>query len=684
MSKTRTILESVHNSFHFPLGEVRQHSGQPSKEVLALPWYKYVPKDHLDQLKWRRMVRVRGAEDKPFRHAILQACEEDILFFCNSMLYVFEPRRERRKNILLNTWEDQDNGIAWADECFGKRACGIEKSRDLSWSWNCLVIFFKHWLFDAGARMGVASLDEAKVDSPDDSDSMMWKLDFLYENLPEWMRVDDHGCSILVRTANDHRFFNRIKKSDIRGYASTQNLGRGGRKIAWLMDEFAEWSVNMQQKALDATQHTTKCRYFPSTFSGDSDKFYTMMRREQSTMLKIVADWKDNPEKKRGLYTSVGGHTKILDTKYVFPNDYPFVNDGKIRSPYYDSECKKEGATPQSIARELDRDPQGATSKIFAASVLQKARETCRDPYFIGNLDFTPGEFLPIWVQDSLGRFAIWKDLEADKPLPSGGTGKLGYGGPYAVGCDIGAGSGSSVTSNSAIEVLDIPSGEQVLEYYSHMIRPVDFAQLVFVVCRWLCEGHDLAHAYLNWESNGPPGEAFTTEIVRLGWSNCYTTRQETTRYRERTQKLGTFNGDGGYTDLCELQRGIQQDEVTVRSEKVVMECGQYELGRAGVRAGKCIHVGSQSSGDASAQGKSHGDCAIAMSLAWKAAKDRPVEAEETVETDPEGRYWEELEERYSRRHGRYVLGASMGARDSYLESRDEFYPTRFSKECGD
>ncbi len=671
MSKTKTILEGVHRSFNYPLGEVRQHTGEPSKEVLALPWYRYVPKDHLAQLKWRRYVRVRGAEDKPFRHAIMQACEEDILFLCNTLLWVFEPRQERRKTIPLNTWADQDDGLVWANGCFGVRSTGVEKSRDLSWSWNMLIIFYKHWAFDEGAKMGLASLTEEKVDSPDDSDSMMWKLDFLHFNTPEWFRVDSKGEDVLARTYFNHKFHHRLKGNTINGYASTANLGRGGRKIAWCMDEFSEWAINDQQKALDATQYTTKCRYFPSTFSGDSDKFYAMMRREQSTMLKIVADWKDNPEKKVGLYTSVGGHTKVLDKSYVFPNDYPFINDGKIRSPYYDAMCKEPGATPQSIARELDRDPQGATSKIFAASVLQKAKTTCKTPYFVGNLDFTPGEFRPIWVPDNSGRFAIWKDLDQDAALVNGGRGKLGYGGPYAIGCDIGAGSGSSITSNSAIEVVDIPSGEQVLEYYSHMIRPVDFAQLAYVVCLWLCEGHDLSAAYLNWESNGMPGEAFTNEIVRLGWANCYRTRKETVQYRERTEKLGHHNSDGGYRSLCELQRGIQQDEITIRSEKVVIECGQYELGQGRLRSGKCIHVGSEASGDASAQGKAHGDCAIAMALAWMAAKDRPVEQEKTVEMDPEGRYFEELESKMLKKTRMHTLGMSRHGFDDFSDLRN-------------
>lgn len=652
------MTEQTHVAFNYPIGEVRQHNGRPSASVLDLPWYKYVPKEPHEQLAWRLYIRERGAKDERFRQAILQACQADVLFFANSLVSVYEPRRLKRRRIPLNTYPDQDDHICWMEECFAVRSVGIEKSRDLGLSWDLVLVFYKHWRFDQAVPMGLCSLTEEKVDSKTDPDALMWKADFIHKNTPEWFRVDEFGRDILDRTYNDHRFYNRANESCITGYACTGNLGRGGRKIAWGMDEFSEWPVSEQQRALDATQFTTHCRYFPSTFSGDSDRFYEMMRREKSTMLKLIADWKDNPEKKRGMYTSIGGHLKIIDKSYVFPVDYPFILDNKTRSPYYDAKCKDVGATPQSIARELDRDPQGATSKVFAASVLQKARETCREPYFRGTLDFTPGDYIPIWIPDKNGRVHIWKDLDEDAVRLDGGKGKLGWGGPYAVGCDIGVGAGSSQTSNSSIAVIDIASGEEVLQYYWHMIRPVDFAQLVFVLCKWLCEDHDLSWAYLNWEHQGP-GEVFTKEIVRVGWPNCYTTRQETTMYRTRTEKLGYFNQDSGYTALCELQRGIQQDEVTIRSEMTVMECGQYEIGRAGERSGKCIHVGSASSGDPASQGKSHGDCAIALALAWMAAKDRPVDKEQVVVEASEEDFHDTFLEKFLKRNKSSTLLAS-------------------------
>ena len=663
MSKTKRIIESAHTAMHFPKGETRQHNGTPSQAVQDLPWYQYVPKTPLHQAQWRQMVRLRASEDVPFRHAIMEACEEDILFFANTLAYVFEPRlRGNRAMLPMNTWRDQDDHIAWLEECFCARDCLVEKARDLSLSWDCVLLFYKHWLTDPLCKMGMVSLTEEKVDSVEDSSSLMWKLDYLHSWIPDWWRLHG-GKDILERGSYNHKFHNRIRKSTITGYACTGNVSRGGRLAALLMDEFAEWPPNAQQMALDSSQYAAKSRYVVSTFTSDSDRFFQITRREhsQSVALRIICDWKDNPEKKKGLYTSIGGHLKVLDHEYIYPADYPYILDGKIRSPYYDEACTRPGSTPQSIARELDRDPQGVTSKIFSAGVLEKARATCKPPYHKGNLDFVPGIYEPIWMSDHQGLFSIWKDLNPE-------TGKLGWGGPYAIGCDIAHGSGSSVASNSALEVFDIASGEQVLEYYSNKINPVDFAQLVFTTCKWLCQGNDLSWAYLNFENNGEPGHAFGAEIVRLGWSNVYYTQKESVLYKQRSDKIGHHNQDGGYGILSEMQRAIQQDECILHSETTVFECGQYEMGGVGRHSGKCVHVGSRASGDPTSQGKSHGDCAIAAGLAWMARCDRPVEkAEGFVDENPDSNPFAEFERKFGKRR----LPLSRRGREAFENFRN-------------
>jgi hypothetical protein len=111
---------------------------------------------------------------------------------------------------------------------------------------------------------------------------------------------------------------------------------------------------------------------------------------------------------------------------------------------------------------------------------------------------------------------------------------------------------------------------------------------------------------------------------------------------------------------LSELHRAIQQDECIIHSEKTVYECGQYEIGSAGTRSGKCIHVGSRASGDPASQGKSHGDCAIAAALAWMAAQDRPVTKTDvrSEELVTEETLQQQLERRFNRRRRMPLAGA--------------------------
>lgn len=598
-----------------------------------MPFYRLCPKDPVQQIAWRLYVRKRAMDDKDFRHAVIQACEEDLLFFCNTLGWIFEPRIP--ESLPLNTWTDQDDHLCWLDECYGKRDCVTEKSRDLSLTWDHLIVFYSHWYHDKNAKTAIVSLTEDKADS-DDSDSLMWKMRFFHANMPEWWRNAGGNEDCLLYLATGHRFTNLRNGSTSIGYACTQNFLRGGRKIAALMDEFSEWPISIQQKALDSSQYACGSRFWPSTFSCDSDRFFDIARRERSSVLKIIADWKDNPAQAAGLYTSEAGRLKFLDTKYKHAPNYQFILDGKIRSPYYDDKCKQAGATPQSIARELDRDPAGATGKVFLPAVLQMVKESCEPPFFRGMIDFKmDGEYEPIWMPQDDGRFSVWRTMTK----PAKGTWYLGFGGPYSVGCDIAGGSGNSQSNNSAIEVFDISNGEQVLEFYSNTIIPRDFAQLVFSVCKWLCIGHDLSWAYLNFENQGIAG-TFTNEIIKLGWPNVYMTRMDQKFSGKRTETVGCVNKDGGYNWLSNIQKAIQVGGVTIKSHRLVHEFGEYDM----VAGGKCEHSSIRKSPDPSETGTSHGDNAIAAALSWLAAEDRPTERLEGGKIDEQQELFEQDE----------------------------------------
>jgi len=72
----------------------------------------------------------------------------------------------------MNTWRDQDDVIAWMDECYGTREVGIEKSRGVGASWNAIALFFHKWLFVPRAAMAVISRTEEAADTRDDRKSL--------------------------------------------------------------------------------------------------------------------------------------------------------------------------------------------------------------------------------------------------------------------------------------------------------------------------------------------------------------------------------------------------------------------------------------------------------------------------------------------------------------------------------
>ncbi len=146
-----------------------------------------------------------------------------------------------------------------------------------------------------------------------------------------------------------------------------------------LLDEIAakEWQQgNKDVDAMKAVQAVTDCRVFVSTPAGTSGVYYEIMH-QPSSMLKIVMDWRDNPTKNRGLYQFKDGVPVAIDpVNNPLPSNYSppdeeiltlfsqlrakgFRLEGKTRSPWYDYECNRAAATPQSIAQEQDRDYGG-------------------------------------------------------------------------------------------------------------------------------------------------------------------------------------------------------------------------------------------------------------------------------------------------------------------------------------
>lgn len=323
--------------------------------------YHRVPKNPGLNLAYRRKV-IEDADGSPSVQAALRnACKADLLFWVNTFLWTYDPRKSASPHLPFVTWPFQDRTLLTLQECRGNEDVLIEKSRDMGASWMCLVAFLHAWQFMEGQAFAIISRNQDLVDKPGDADCLYWKLDYLLKHQPRWLLPNFERLRLHLENVENG--------STIDGFSTTGNVLRGGRRTAALVDEFAAFEPADGYAALAATQHATRSRIFNSTPQGAAGAFYEMA---QSGIRKERLHWTLHPEKIAGLY---------------------YDDRGKARSTWYDNECQRT-PIPALIAQELDIDYAGSASMFFDALLIEKLIALdSRPPYHEGRLE--GGLFVP-------------------------------------------------------------------------------------------------------------------------------------------------------------------------------------------------------------------------------------------------------------------------------------------------
>lgn len=148
-------------------------------------YYRKVPKDRDENLKYRLELRERCKTDARVRRAVESACRDDVLYFFNAMCWLYEPRpmfvevagvrRKLPMVIPFITWPHQDTAIREIYENLGLEDVGVEKSRGEGMSWMAILMALHDWLFVDNCKIGLVSRTESAADDPEDSDSLFWK-----------------------------------------------------------------------------------------------------------------------------------------------------------------------------------------------------------------------------------------------------------------------------------------------------------------------------------------------------------------------------------------------------------------------------------------------------------------------------------------------------------------------------
>lgn len=599
-------------------------------------WYSKLGsrlKDPAANVAYRREILGMAENDEALQLELWNRCKEDILYFFNAFCFIFEPRPRKNgkkmapKVLPFITYPHQDRAILELQDGLGTEDYLIEKSRTQGATWIAILTGNHDFNFEDLSTNAYVSRNEDAVYKRHDTSSLLWKFDWAQEQLPFWIggrkgSRESPGVDWIVNHTDMSRV-NLRNGATVVGYAATGEVGSSARVKTFWADEYSKFKAGTDYAAMTSMQATTDCRVFIGTPLGRKGAYYDLGHKE-SGIRKIVLSWRDNPANNRGLYRMIGFRPVAEDPiNNPLPEDYAtpsekvlerftrlrangFNLEATTRSPWFDAECDRGGATPQTIAQEYEIDYGGSTFPVFSEEFHQAVAHTTMPP-------LKRGEFYPKCEGDSLtdwtwefrsipdGRMRLWCPLDATGKPP---------GGKYIAGADVATGQPGPWTSNSAIVIADQRTREQMLEFTTNNMLPNDFADFCIALCLWF------NNACLAWERNGP-GKAFTKRVAdRCYWNFFKRANGEPGFVTDENSKESLFN---------DMDSDCKSGLAIIHSAELLSECNEY------IRDDKTqsiIHAGCRRT-TGTELGKNHGDRVIAWGVLLHAVRGIPRETPE-------------------------------------------------------
>lgn len=229
--------------------------------------------------------------------------------------------------------------IAFLLACVRDEEAGlIEKCRDMGATWVCAAFSVWLWLYWPGAAIGWGSRKEQLVDKIGDPDSIFEKMRMIVMGLPRfmWPRGFDPGAHMGYM-----RFVNPENAATITGEAG-DNIGRGGRKLIYFVDEAAH--IERPEKVEAALGDTTRVRVDISSVNGLGNVFHRRREAgiewapgrelERGKTRVFVMDWRDHPGKTQEWYDQRRAQAESNGLLHLFAQEvdrnYSAAVDGVI------------------------------------------------------------------------------------------------------------------------------------------------------------------------------------------------------------------------------------------------------------------------------------------------------------------------------------------------------------------
>jgi hypothetical protein len=524
-------------------------------------------------------------------------CSRDLLFFINAFCWLFDPRSSRVDPFI--TFPMQDTVLAEVHDAIGDHDLGVDKSRDEGASFICLCTFLWRWLFRESESFLLVSRNERYVDERGNPNSLFWKIRWELTMLPAWLRPPPSAV-----TDAQMRLVNAAMNTTLTGETTTGDLGAGGRATAALLDEFARFPHKADFEALGATQAVTDSRIFNSTHNGVGTAYHTVLRNGKTRV--VTLGWEDDPRKNVGLYTAKDGKLQLLDEDWWFAHPvagakYKFILDGKVRSPWYDTE-EERAVSKHAMAENVDRNPQGATDQFFKeATIAKHEAQYVMPPLLEGELDYDARAGLPEKFLESYGecRLQLWRNLVRGEPA---------HDTVYVIGADVSAGTGAS---NSCLTVADQKTGEKVASFVTPHMAPHEFGAFAAAVGWWFKDRYG-DPAKIIAESNGGHNQNFLKTLLGLGYSHLFYRRDESRVAAKQTDRPGWQSSPATRRELLEeYQKALHTAKFINRSGASLDECREYVY----TDDNDIAHMRSRTAEDPSGARGNHGDRVMADAL---------------------------------------------------------------------
>lgn len=591
--------------------------------MLSIPEHlrRPAPKDLRQNIAYRREWLALAAGDEAIQEYCWIRCKRDPIWYCDTFLWTYDPKKYRkapRRPLIL--YDFQEEALKKILDALGVHDLIFKKSRDMGATTLALVGLEHPAHFCELQTFLLVSRNQDAVDKKNDSDSLFWKLDFMIANQPNWLRPRCQRQSLSL-------LFDDTKSAFI-GASTTGEAGRGGRKVADLLDEFAAVPSGEDRAMLAATRDATNCRLINSTPRGAAGAYADQLEKYQRVHPEwvITMHWTQHPIKRMGLYyvhvdDARNPTVDIVDKEWHAAHpDYKFVTSGtffwnhKARSPWYDLECDRT-ASPQEIAQELDMEMAESESQYFDASVLARLREKySRQPDHRGEIVWDGNDFKSArWDETANGRVMLWtrdsngKDwFDPDKQFPFS---------DITIGCDVATGKGGDMSSNSVASMVRASTGEKIGEFAVNTLSAFEFCEYVIAMCHWM------NGAFLIYEDIGPGGEF--TRRLRDGviYSNVFRDdAEDRSLSRKKTKRLGFAPTPRKKQSLlADYRSALASGKFINHSDPALVECGEYIV----LVNGTIEHSRAAVAQDPHARGKNHGDRVIADALAHRGILDK-------------------------------------------------------------